>query len=404
MAKVYLGEAAYDERGALAYGQPGDQTGMEVRITDLYDSTTKPWKLVFRAKNQEVRDKLALAMTQACNNNNIGYAQYGDGTTPYKDRYGLRYAIDNDTPSHTIPDVKVPCNCDCSSLVAQCCRAAGIDVPSTMRTAIEKQVLMATGQFDELTYSKTMTFLPGDILWAQGHTAIITSVNKGPDPTPKWVGKITQYCNVYSQASVSSALLKEWPHLGKDNLVDVCDEVNGMFYVRIAGAYYGYVEKRFVENATPTPTPTPKPPFRGITNSRCTLYTGASSSCMPCNVDRNDGKGIRNYLDKGEIEDVTAEQNGFFQVKIVGAVYTWYPWVEKKYIEEYKDKEPKVGSSIKFNGGNLYTSAYGGKALSAPEFDGTIVKIYDGTKHPYQVKSINNEFSGYTDKKYFEVL
>ena len=71
-----IGEAAYDERGALAYGQPGDQTGLEVRILDMYDDATRPWVLVFRAKKQEVRDKLALAMTQACNNNNIGYAQY----------------------------------------------------------------------------------------------------------------------------------------------------------------------------------------------------------------------------------------------------------------------------------------------------------------------------------------
>lgn len=405
-----IGEAAYDERGALAYGQPGDQTGLEVRILDMYDDANRPWSLVFRAKSQEVRDKLALAMTQACNNNNIGYAQYGDGTTPYKDRYGLRYAIDNDTPSHTIPDVTVPCNCDCSSLVAQCCRAAGIDIPSTMRTAQEQQILMATGQFDQLTYKKGMKLIPGDIMWRQGHTAIITSVSKGPDTTPKWVGKITAYCNVYQKDSLASPLLDAWPHLGKDNLVDVCDESNGFFYVRIAGQYYGYVEKKYVVNASepqpvpPTPTPDPKIPFKGITNNKCTLYTGPSTGCLPCNVDRNDGLGIRNYLVKGEIENVSAKSGDFYQVEIKGAVYTWYPWVEKKFIDEYKNKDPQVGSSIKFNGGNLYTSAYGGSPVKVPTFTGKIVKIYNGQKHPYQVKADNGQYSGYADRKDFEVL
>ena len=410
MAKTYLVEAAHDERGSLAYGEPGDQTGYEVRIIDFYNDANRPWTKVFRAKQQDVLDKLALAMTQACNNNNIGYAQYGDGTTPYKDRYGLRYAIDNDTPSHTIPDVTVPCNCDCSSLVAQCCRAAGIDVPSTMRTAIEEQILMSTGYFDELQFKSESQLVKGDIMWRQGHTAIITSISKGPDPTPKWVGKVTAYCNVYTTPSIAGQLLPQWPHLGKDNLVDVCDEMNGFFYVRIAGKYFGYVEKKYIVNVNdepvpPTPTPEPAIPFVGITNNKCTLYTGPVAGCPTCNVDRNDGKGIRNYLNKNEIENVISKNGDFYQVEIKGSIYTWYPWVEKKYIDEYKNKEPQVGSKIHFNGGNIYTSAYGGRAVAVPAFDGTIVKIYaSNLKHPYQIKSDNGQYSGYADKKDFEVL
>lgn len=405
-----LGEAAYDERGALAYGQPGDQTGLEVRILDLYNDTNRPWSKVFRAKSEEVRRKLALAMTQACNNNNIGYAQYGDNTTPYKDRYGLNEALKK-TASHTIPDVVIPCNVDCSALVAQCCRAAGIDVPITMRTAQEVQILRNTGAFDELDFKLNMKFVPGDILWRNGHTAIITSVSNGPSTEPKWVGKAIGYCDVHTDATVSSSLLKEWPHLGKDNLVDVCDEINGFFYVRISGKYFGYVEKKFIVNAsqpeptpTPTPVPTKKPPFDGETTAKCTLRTGPGANFVSCNVDRNDGLGIRNYLNAGEREKVIAESGEWFQVEIKGSVYTWYPWVEKGYIKEYVNKDPVVGSEIKFTGKNLYTSAYGGKAVAVNNFNGSIVKIYASLKHPYQVKSDNSQYSGYADKKDFEVL
>lgn len=54
-------------------------------------------------------------MKDACNNQNIGYAQYGDGSSPYRDRYGLYFALKT---GKTMSGVTIPCNCDCSSLVA----------------------------------------------------------------------------------------------------------------------------------------------------------------------------------------------------------------------------------------------------------------------------------------------
>ena len=333
---IKLGEAAYDERGALAYGQPGDQTGLEVRELEFYNDVNRPWTKVFRAKSQEVRDKLALAMHQACDNPNIGYAQYGDGTTPYKDRYGLRYAIDNDTPSHTIPDVTVPCNCDCSSLVAQCCRAAGIDVPSTMRTAQEEQILMSTGQFDELKYFDGMKLEAGDIMWRgapYGHTAIITDV-EDYNTIPKWIGKATQYCNVYTLPNTTSDLLVEWPHLGKDNLVDVCDEDGRFYYVRIAGLYYGFVEKQYIVNVSQPPAPTPTPtgfPWTGEVQTAVNIRTSPKNLGILnyCNIEAPTGSPIRHVLYKGEKVTVIGESGGWWQLQIVGR-YTWTPWCAKK--------------------------------------------------------------------------
>ena len=400
-----LGEAAYDERGQVAYGEPGDQTGLEVRQLEFYNDVNRPWVKVFRAKDKDEQRKIGQAMREACENPNIGYAQYGDGSTPYKDRYGLRYAIDNDTPTHIIPDVKVPCNVDCSALVAQCCRAAGIDVPSTMRTATQEQILMPTGHFDELDYSDGMELLVGDIMWRNGHTAAVTEI--GYSPTPKWVGKAVKACKVYTLPSTTSTPLKQWPALGVGNLVDVCDEDGRFWYVRIAGKYFGFVEKDCLENANPAPEPVPpvpvKIPFNGETTEKCTLRTGPGSNCVPCNIEKNDGKGIRNYLYEGEQVTVTAEMNGWYQVEIKGTQYTWYPWTEAKHIKE-AEKKPEVGSKIKFVGKSLYTSAYGGTAVSVPNFNGVIVKIYDGLTHPYQVKADNNQYSGYADRKDFELV
>ena len=324
---IKLGEAAYDERGQLAYGEPGDQTGLEVREIELYNDANRPWRKVFRAKDDETARKIGLAMKQACDNPNIGYAQYGDGTTPYKDRYGLRYAIDNDTPSHTIPDVTVPCNTDCSALVAQCCRAAGIDIPSTMRTATEENILMSTGLFNELEYKDGMTLKVGDCLWRQGHTAAITDV-ESYNTVPKWVGKVITYCNVYTIPSTTSALLKEWPHLGKDNLVDVCDEDGRFWYVRIAGKYFGFVEKTKIENATPEPSGFP---FWGIVQTAVNLRTSPVNlgPLNYCNIEAPSGSKIRHILVKGEKVMVIGENGKWWQVQIEGR-YTWTPWCAKK--------------------------------------------------------------------------
>ena len=170
MAKI--GEARCDENGRTSYGEPGDQTTKEVCISNFYNNANKPWQKVLRPKTYNVQVALATAMTQACENENIGYAQYGDGSTVYRDRYGLYFAL---KPAGTMDKVTIPCNCDCSSLVAQCVIAAGINISIYMSTSNEVQLLMATGQFDDITFQSGMTLLEGDIMWRQGHTGIITT-------------------------------------------------------------------------------------------------------------------------------------------------------------------------------------------------------------------------------------
>lgn len=161
---ITIGSARIDERGKARGGKAGDQKQTsspdykgEVSMQNFYD--VGKWGYVVRAKGINVAAKIALAMTIACNNPNIGYNQ-----TRRLDiiKAGV-YATS-------------PTSCDCSSLVRQCVREAGIEV-GNFTTANEVSVLMATGQFEKIPYTKGMKLYLGDILVTKtkGHTVIVTS-------------------------------------------------------------------------------------------------------------------------------------------------------------------------------------------------------------------------------------
>lgn len=159
-----IGSARIDESGKALGGKPGDQKQKatpdykgEVAMQNFYVSS-KGW-YILRAKNPDIASKIALAMTIACNNPNIGYNQ--------AKRLDIIKAGTHATQ---------PTSCDCSSLVRQCVRESGIEV-GNFTTANEASVLTATGQFDKLTYKQGMALFLGDILvtCVKGHTVIITS-------------------------------------------------------------------------------------------------------------------------------------------------------------------------------------------------------------------------------------
>ena len=159
-----IGSARIDERGKATGGKAGDQKQTsspdykgEVSMQNFYVSS-KGW-YILRAKNPDIASNIALAMTIACNNPNIGYNQAR--------RLDIIKAGTHATS---------PTSCDCSSLVRQCVRESGIEV-GNFTTANEVSVLMATGQFDKLTYKTGTTLYLGDILVTKtkGHTVIVTS-------------------------------------------------------------------------------------------------------------------------------------------------------------------------------------------------------------------------------------
>jgi len=159
-----IGSARIDEHGKATGGKAGDQKQKtspdykgEVSMQNFYVSS-KGW-YILRAKNPDMASKIALAMTIACNNPNIGYNQ------------AKRLDIIKDG-THSAK----PTSCDCSSLVRQCIREAGIEV-GNFTTYNEASVLVGTGQFEKLTYKKGMALFLGDILVTRvkGHTVVVTS-------------------------------------------------------------------------------------------------------------------------------------------------------------------------------------------------------------------------------------
>lgn len=174
---VYIGNAVGDEHGKASGGEPGDQTGKELRIQPWY-LNKKGWR-VFRPKSYEVAQKLADDMRAACNNPAIGYDQ--------KQRNTL-YTV-ADQVGFDCAKVDKPCESDCSSLVRVCLAYAGIKT-GNFNTASEPSVLKKTGEFDEMIgpeYTDESGWLKtGDILvtTVKGHTAIVLNNGDHVDPRP----------------------------------------------------------------------------------------------------------------------------------------------------------------------------------------------------------------------------
>lgn len=172
MTKV--GSARIDENGNAVHGRAGDQTKREV-ATEPYYSHPKGWYLL-RAKDTEVAKKIAQAMREGCENDNIGYSQ--------SDRYGV---ITNLKVYGRIAKISVKTNADCSSLVRACCIQAGINV-GDFNTSSEVTVLEKTGAFNKAVAVNPNTKLQeGDILVtrSKGHTVIVTEADTKPTPKPE---------------------------------------------------------------------------------------------------------------------------------------------------------------------------------------------------------------------------
>lgn len=180
---VYIGNAVGDEHGQARGGEPGNQTGKELRIQPWYKNK-KGWR-VFRPFSAEAAQKLADNMRAACNNPAIGYDQ-GQRNTLWKVAEPLGFDCSK---------VTTPCECDCSSLVRVCLAYAGI-VLRDFNTASEPERLINSGQFEELTdieVTDTPDYLrTGDVLVTavKGHTAIALNngerVDPRPEPTPTY--------------------------------------------------------------------------------------------------------------------------------------------------------------------------------------------------------------------------
>lgn len=166
---VLIGHASINEKGTSRNGTAGDQTRKEVFTRDWYIVSSNPWTVVIRPNDSVKAEKIAIAMEQACANDNIGYDQ-NQRTTLYTQAKALNWDISK---------ITTPCECDCSSLVAVCVNAAGITVSKDIYTGNQVSALEKTGAFTVLTdpkyVGKSDYLKRGDILFRPGHTVIVLS-------------------------------------------------------------------------------------------------------------------------------------------------------------------------------------------------------------------------------------
>lgn len=163
---LIVGSARIDENGHISGGKAGDQTGKEVSKQPYYVHS-KGW-ICLRPKSVSVANKIASAMNDACDNNNVGYDQNGrSGVVNCVKKYG------------SIKKIKEKTEADCGTTVRACCIEAGFD-PGDFNTSNEVSVLKKTGKFEEAFPVTSATKLyNGDILVTKtkGHTVVVVSGN-----------------------------------------------------------------------------------------------------------------------------------------------------------------------------------------------------------------------------------
>ena len=162
---MLVGSARIDENGNIRNGKAGDQTGREVCVENYY-THSQGW-ITLRAKETKVAEKIAEAMEKACANDAIGYDQYNRDSL-----------YNNVSMKGFDPSKATACETDCSALVRVCLAYAGIMVRD-FNTSTEKNVILGTGKFNQLTTSAS-TLKRGDILVTktQGHTVVVLGNKK----------------------------------------------------------------------------------------------------------------------------------------------------------------------------------------------------------------------------------
>lgn len=221
IAQASKGETGYTNQ------QAGNQTGRELNITNWY---SRPWDTVLRAKDPAVAERIATAMEQAVHNLVIGYDQ-AQRVSLFAEASKMDFDLSK---------IVVPCECDCSSLVAVAVNAAGIEVSKNIWTGSMTSALMRTGEFDCLRdpqYLKDDTYLRrGDILLNTIHHAAVC-LDNGPGTGTKIVSYAAQvnvqsgsYLNVRTGPGTSFPVVQVGGsdfRLPRGLIVAICEECNG---------------------------------------------------------------------------------------------------------------------------------------------------------------------------------
>lgn len=175
---IKIGHASIDERGKIAGGKTGDQTGKEICVRNWY---SKPWNVYLECTDKPLADKAATIMECICADDNYGYDQ-GQRLTGYNN------IVKNNGKVHGAKG-----EFDCSSLVAACYRLAGLNVSHACTTRSLRVALVETGKFKAYTskdyISTDAKAKRGGIYLAEGSHVVMAledgGQEKNPYPEPK---------------------------------------------------------------------------------------------------------------------------------------------------------------------------------------------------------------------------
>lgn len=276
---VLLASCNHDELGRLGWegkSRPGDQTGSEVSLVPYNTWDPGVWEQMYRADDPTKAWNIGQAGIQMARNNNVGYDQ--------SDRYSF---VNQLLITGNIDKIEKPCNTDCTAGTCGCIIVAGYaDFPRDLRSNVWDARIMQYGRFTRYTedkYLRSDKYLKcGDILRKNGHVVIVVTdgdLAEQYSTIPRYVLKITSLTPVYTQPKIGGILLSH-PALGKDNLVDYCDEFGDYYYVRIVDKF-GWIPKSKAERRDKLPDPQINEAVRFIGERLYTSSGGGNSVSVP---------------------------------------------------------------------------------------------------------------------------
>lgn len=240
---VVIGAASKDENGQYVGGQPGDQTGAEVKTLSWYDGG---WDVVLRPKDNSLAEKIAQQCEAGCANSAIGYNQ-NNRNSIYSQ--ALKSGLN-------LSKITTMCDCDCSSFVSACCICAGLPASvfypgnNLCNTRNLQQACESTGKFTVLKDSKYLRqkdyLKRGDIvLNTQSHAAICVGggdkANEQPVQTSFIIQVTANVLNVRSLPDDNSKVVTTIQKNYKFTIV----EVNGKWGKLKSGA--GWIDLTYTK-------------------------------------------------------------------------------------------------------------------------------------------------------------
>lgn len=353
---IVFGSARIDENGNISGGSAGDQSGREVS-TQAYYMHAQGWYCL-RPKNVDVANKIATAMQQACDNNNIGYDQNQRNTVMTQLKaYGSLAAI------------KTKCEADCSSLVRACIyQATGKDV-GDIYTGNLASALENSGLFESrFSVSSESQLYNGDVLVTKtkGHTVVVVSGrsrsggSSGGGTSESFTATGTATCteNNVNVRSGPGTNYSSYGQLGEGNRFEVDGKKSGNWvHIRvklngsnivawISGDYVKYDQPQASDEESTVPGDS-----ESSSLSRTPKWVGEVTT-NTLNVRSwagTENPNIKSWpqLGKGNLVDVcdtvkASDGSDWYYIRIDGRIYGF---VSAKYIKKHEDTSSSSNNS-----------------------------------------------------------